>query len=371
MINTVPKDFLHHMAPYIKALITAGNRVVLVSNGRGDCLTNLINIKKDYFDCSIARRPSLKSDINSLIKIYKVIVSIKPKIIHTISPKAGFLGALAGFFALVPVRIHTFTGQVWANKKGPTRIMLKFLDKTTSLLCTHLLADSESQKKFLVKNGVSNDKKIDVLGYGSVCGVDHDRFRKNYHIRRCMREKYSIGESAIVFLFLGRLNRDKGVYDLLQAFQMLNNSVNKWLIFVGPCEDEDLLKMLLSIEGNVIYQNYTSTPEYYYWMSDVLCLPSYREGFGNVIIEGAAASLPCIASRIYGVTDAVEEGYSGLLHQVGNVHDIRSCLEFWIRDSKKIADFGEKARQRVSEKFNTKNLVKEFLQMYRKFGANI
>lgn len=371
MINTVPNDFLHHMAPYIQALKSTGNRVVLISAGSADCLIDLVDINRDYFDCGISRRPSVISDLKALINIIKVIFSIKPNVVHTISPKAGLLGALAGFLVFVPIRIHTFTGQVWANKKGFVRVALKSFDQIIALLCTHLLADSASQKKFLIENGVVKGGKIDVLGHGSVCGVDHVRFTRNYTVRKRLREEYSIGESDLVFLFMGRLNKDKGVYDLLQAFQKLNSSVKVWLMLVGVSEDEELLKTLLRIDKNIIYQKYSSTPEHYYWMSDVLCLPSYREGFGNVIIEGAAASLPCMASRIYGITDAVEDGHSGLLHKVGEVDEIKGCFEFWIEHNKNIVDMGKYARQRAIEKFSTKNLVREFLQMYRKIGANI
>jgi glycosyltransferase involved in cell wall biosynthesis len=371
MINTVPKDFLHHMAPYIQELKSAGNRVVLISSGSSVCLIDVIDIKRDYFDCGITRKPSLISDLNALINIYKLIISIKPNVVHTISPKAGFLGALASFFAFTPIRIHTFTGQVWVNKKGLIRLILKSFDQIISLLCSHVLADSASQKEFLIQHGVVKVGKISVLGNGSICGVDQGRFSRNYEVRKKLREEYFIGESDLVFLFMGRLNRDKGVYDLLQAFQKLNSSVKVWLLLVGVCEDEQLLKTLQGADKRIIYQRYSSTPENYYWMADVLCLPSYREGFGNVIIEGAAASLPCMASRIYGITDAVEEGYSGLLHEVGKVEEIRRCLEFWMEDAKNIADMGNYARQRAFEKFSTRYLIQEFLQMYRKLGANI
>uniref|UniRef100_UPI0040474468 glycosyltransferase n=1 Tax=Polynucleobacter sp. TaxID=2029855 RepID=UPI0040474468 len=372
MINTVPKDFLHHMAPHIKALKLAGNRVVLASAGSPDCLINLVDIKRDYFDCGIVRGPRLISDVIALLNIYKVIFSIKPNVVHTISPKAGLLGVIAGFCCLVPIRTHTFTGQVWANKRGVVRFLLKSFDVVISLLCTHLLTDSASQKKFLIDNGVAKTNKISVLGNGSICGIDPERFKRKNEVRKNLREKFTIGESDVVFLFMGRLNRDKGVYDLIEAFQRLNSHSSKvWLLLVGVCEDEQLTEILLNGSNRIFYHKYSSTPENFYWMSDVLCLPSYREGFGNVIIEAAAASLPCMASRIYGITDAVEDGYSGMLHEVGNVKEIKACFEYWIENSQSVTDMGNYARQRAVEKFSTKNLVKEFLEMYRKLGVNI
>lgn len=372
LINTVPEDFLHHMAPFITALKEGGNKVILVSAGNSECLDNLIDINKDYYDCCIVRRPSFLADLKALLKLIIFICRVRPDVIHTISPKAGLLGAIAGFCCLVPIRIHTFTGQVWVNKRGVVRFLLKSFDVAISLLCTHLLADSPSQKKFLIDNGVIKTDKISVLGNGSICGIDQERFKRENEVRKKLREKFTIGESDVVFLFMGRLNRDKGVYDLIEAFQRLNShSSEVWLLLVGACEDEQLTEILLNGSNRIIYQKYSSTPENFYWMSDVLCLPSYREGFGNVIIEAAAASLPCMASRIYGITDAVEDGYSGMLHEVGNVEEIRACFEYWIEDSQSVTDMGNYARQRAVEKFSTKILVKDFLNMYKKLGANI
>ncbi len=370
-INALPVDFLHHMSPFIRALKERGDNVILVSSGDAGCLNNLIDINKYYYDCGIVRRPSFLADFKSLLKLIIFIGRVRPHVIHTIHPKAGLLGAIAGFCCLVPIRIHTFTGQIWANERGVLRFLLKSFDIVISLLCTHLLADSPSQKKFLIDNGVLKANKISVLANGSICGINQERFKRNNKARMNLREKFTIGESDVVFLFMGRLNRDKGVYDLIEAFRRLNNHGSKvWLLLVGACEDEQLTEILSNSSDRIIYQKYSSTPENFYWMSDVLCLPSYREGFGNVIIEAAAASLPCMASRIYGITDAVEDGYSGMLHEVGNVKEIKACFEYWIENTQSITDMGNNARQRAVEKFNTKNLVKEFLNMYKKLDAN-
>lgn len=371
-INALPEDFLHHMAPYIMALQEGGVRVILISSGDSKCLNNLIDVNKYYYDFGIVRQPRFFADFKSLLKLIIFIGRVRPHVIHTIHPKAGLLGAIAGFCCLVPIRVHTFTGQVWANKRGVLRFLLKSCDLVISLLCTHLLADSPSQKKFLIDNGVIKTNKISVLANGSICGIDPQRFERKNEVRKNLRKKFTIGESDVVFLFMGRLNRDKGVYDLIDAFQGLSSHRSKvWLLLVGTCEDEQLAEILLNVSNRIIYQKYSSTPENFYWMSDVLCLPSYREGFGNVIIEAAAASLPCMASRIYGITDAVEDGYSGMLHEVGNVEEIKACFEYWIENSQRVTDMGNYARQRAVEKFSTKNLVKEFLNMYEKLGVNI
>lgn len=372
MINTVPRDFLHHMEPYIQSLQSLGNRVILVSSGSPKPLEWLIDVHNDYFDSYIVRKPNLFSDLRALIRIYYLIRRVQPDVVHTISPKAGLIGAIAGSMAGVPIRVHTFTGQVWANKKGASRTMLMMLDKVIGRFCTHTLTDSESQKNFLIDCRVIPKEKINVLGNGSVCGVNTDRFLRDEGIRMSMREELQIGESDTVFLYIGRLNKDKGIHDLLDAFGDLDQKLQKcWLLMVGHCEDDVIRARLDGYKGNLIYREYSPKPEKYYWVADVLCLPSYREGFGNVIIEGASACLPSMASDIYGITDAIENNKSGLLHEPGNIQEIRNCLMYWIDNPDRIKTMGTYARSMAIKKFSMSYLIKEFTEFYKKIGIKI
>lgn len=373
MINTIPKDYLHFMAPYIKTLQSQGNRVVLISSGSPKPIEQLINIDCDYYDSFMTRKPSFFSDVRALIRILGIIRVIQPDVVHTISPKAGLLGAIAGAMARVPIRIHTFTGQVWANKKGVYRALLIFFDRIIGCLCSHALTDSHSQRDYLIKLRVVTEAKLDVLGNGSVCGVDPGRFLRNEAVRNSLREELGIGQSDLVFLYMGRLNKDKGIHDLIDAFTMLDGYQFQkcWLLMVGHCEDEMIKARLKESEGGIIYRKYSFNPEIYYWSSDVLCLPSYREGFGNVIIEAASASVPSMASDIYGINDAVEQNKTGLLHQAGNIAAIKECFIYWIKNPKDIVRMGLLARERATEKFNTNYLIEEFIKFYKKVGASI
>jgi glycosyltransferase involved in cell wall biosynthesis len=292
-------------------------------------------------------------------------------VIHTISPKAGLLGSLAGYWVGVPIRIHTFTGQVWANKRGVSKKILMLLDKMIGIFCTHLLTDSESQKKFIIENGIVPKFKIEVLGKGSVCGVDPARFNRKDSARKALRENLGIGPFDVVFLYIGRLNKDKGIYDLLEAYSNIEDKrlLKSWLFMVGPCEDEKILRKITGGGERVLYYEYSTNPEQYYWMADVLCLPSYREGFGNVIIEGASACLPSMASNIYGISDAVERNKSGLLHEPGNIQEIIECFKYWMDNPENIKKMGLYAQLRAELCFNVEYLVKEFLTFYKKIGV--
>lgn len=372
MINTVPRDFHHHMAPYIRSLRADGNRVVLVSAGDMTGLDELGVDERDYYNIEIVRKPNIRADFSALSKLVKLLKNVRPDVVHTIAPKSGLLGAIAGFITRCPVRIHTFTGQVWVTKSGPFRWLLMLFDKLVCTLCTFTLADSPGQRKFLVDCGIASANKIGVLGHGSVCGVNVERFRRNAEMRAQLRKEFGFDDGDVVFLHMGRINRDKGVHNLLEAFKSLGGASRRaWLIFVGPCEDSELYDLLHNAGPDVVYREYTTKPETFYWLADVLCLPSYREGFGNVIIEAAAASVPCMASNIYGVSDAVEDEQSGILHTPGDVEGMRKCFTFWLDSPDLIRTMGEFARERAVEFFSPSLLVVEFYNLYESFGVPV
>ena len=166
---------------------------------------------------------------------------------------------------------------------------------------------------------------------GSVCGVDTERFRPDPEARVRTRRRLRIPEEAFVFLFLGRLYREKGVYELAEAFESLRAShPEAHLLLVGP-DEEGVVAALGRIPG-VTTEGFTDAPEEVLAAADVLCLPSHREGFGLVIIEAAACGVPAIGSDIYGISDAIVDGETGILHRVGSVADLRHAMSRLIED---------------------------------------
>ncbi|MFZ4775540.1 MAG: glycosyltransferase [Terrimicrobiaceae bacterium] len=301
-------------------------------------------------------------DLCALFELIRIFRSLPLSAVVSFTPKAGLLGMLAARCAGIPVRIHYFTGQVWATAKGGKRLLLKSLDQVLAACSTALLTDSSSQKEYLVSQGISRDAKIQVLGSGSICGVDLKRFRWDAEAREDIRAALGIPEDAKCLLYIGRMNRDKGVEDLLQAFHSLrshNPSVH--LLLVGPDEGR-LLKDVT--DANIHPIGYTLTVEKYMSACDILCLPSYREGFGNVLIEAAAVGLPAVASRIYGITDAVVEGVTALLHRPGDIEEIETCLSGLLDDPLKCRELGDHGRKRAAEWFSSEiieNLFSRFL----------
>ena len=308
-------------------------------------------------------------DLKSALRLWALVRRIRPQIIHSITPKAGLLAMAAGYLNLVPHRWHTFTGQVWSTKTGSVRGVLKNLDRLTVFFATQVFADSVSQARFLSSEAVIQLEQITVLGTGSIAGVDINRYRPNSNSG--LKLRYSLGTPTdkFVFLFVGRLVRDKGIFDLVKAFNSLSTArLNLELWFVGP-DEEGLSSALLAQagvnSGSIRYLGATSTPEIFMSAADLLVLPSYREGFGSVIIEAAACGIPSIAYSVDGVVDALSDGKTGLLVKVGDVSALAGAMETFANDSELLCRLGAQARERAVRLFRSDQITDAWIHYYQ------
>lgn len=343
--------------------------VYLISNLKsGGSLQRLTDFAK-VIDVDIYRNISIFSDICALFALFKLFRKYQFEIVHSVTPKAGLLAMTASYFAGIKTRVHTFTGQVWATKTGLKRVLLKFFDRLISFFSTHLLADSPSQLDFLIREHVVSSKKASVLNEGSISGVNVDRFKMDIQARKTIRNGLFVAASDVVFLFIGRLNREKGILDLARAFdKVANQHNNARLLIVGVDESglrSEINEITSAHQSKVNFIDFTATPEAFMSAADVLCLPSYREGFGNVIIEAAAVGIPTIASRIYGVSDAVVDGKTGILFEVKDVNALQKSMETMIEDDKLRAQLGKAAHTRALESFSAQQLSKAWLRYYQ------
>jgi glycosyltransferase involved in cell wall biosynthesis len=276
---------------------------------------------------------------------------------------------VAAWFVCVPIRIHTFTGQVWVTRKGIMKLLLKLMDRITATLATLVIVDSSSQRDFLIDNRIVSEGKSHVLGDGSISGVDVDRFSHNASVRKMLRECLDVANSTIIFLFIGRLKRDKGVFELALAFASISKEIDDLALwYVGPDEDniqDDIKSITLNCNSSILFAPYTERPEDYMTTADINCLPSYREGFGTTIIEAAACGLPSIGSKIYGITDAIVDGETGVLVEKGDVDALAFAMFTLAKDPSLRKNMGKSAKKRALEKFHQQRVSDSLMTLMK------
>lgn len=317
----------------------------------------------------ILREISIIKDLKALLALRKIFKCGKFASVHSVTPKAGLLTSVAGWMARVPNRIHIFTGQVWATRKGVMRWFLRLLDKIIVLFDTVLLVDGESQRQFLIKEGVLTESNSVVLAEGSIAGVRIDKFIVSDQIRREQRAKFNFSDDDIVFVFLGRLNHDKGIGELYEAFNKLVAECPKAKLLLfgydeGNYDAKADLYCNIKRGVNYFYPGPTPTPYESLQAGDVFCIPTWREGFGMSVIEASALQLPVITSDAYGVLSASVEGVTGMRCKVGDSKSLYLCMKEYYNSPEKRKAHGRAGRKWVVEKFDNAVVSKAWVEFY-------
>ena len=265
---------------------------------------------------TMQRSISPLKDLVSLWKLFWLLKKEKPQIVHSITPKAGLLSMIAAKLAGVPVRVHTFTGLIFPTRKGVIQVVLIYMDKLLCYCATNIYPEGKGVKDDLIRYKITN-KPLKVLANGNVNGIDKDYFDPelyNLEDKIELRKKLGILENDFIFIFVGRLVRDKGINELIAAFLKLEfNSKKVKLLLVGPFENDlDPLnnETIKAIEefNNIITVGFQRDVRPYFAISDALVFPSFREGFPNVVLQAGAMGLPCIVTNINGSNEIISEG---------------------------------------------------------------
>lgn len=372
-VATVPFFMATQLGTQIAALLEAGMHVTVVTSPGPelDRLPRHPNLR--IHTLLIPRSISPKADFLATLNLFRLLKQLSPQIVHSTTPKAGLIAAIAGFMASVPIRLHTFTGQPWLNLRGALRMAARQSDRLIGWLSTRCYADSLSQSKFLVKEGLLPVNKICVVGEGSLSGVDVDRFDREkvgLETRERVRKELGISSKTPVLLFIGRIARDKGIRELLTAAEQLHSqAVDFSLLLLGPMDDEagghsSISRPELEGPSYLHYLGYSAVPEEFIAASDVLCLPSYREGFGTVVIEAAAMGVPTVGTHITGLVDAVVDGETGILVAVRDALALANALRTLIEKPDLRIRLGEQARSRARECFSSDRVNAALLAEY-------
>ena len=328
--------------------------------------TNIPNGFK-YFPVKMERGFSWK-EILSIYTMYKIIKKEKFDIVQYSTPNAAFAMSVASWLCRVPVRLYCQWGMVYVGYTGIKRWILYFLEWITCQLSTVIEPDSHSNRQYAIKNRLYSQSKSRVIWNGSACGVDLEKFDvgKKEEWSRIVRNEYNIGMSDFVVGFIGRVQRDKGVNELLNAVKSANYDDNTKIFIVGNIEesrplDRDLLEWAKK-NKNIIFTGFTSCPEKFLAAFDLFVLPSYREGFGNVIIEAEAMEVPVIVTNIPGPVNAMVNFETGLVVEPRNSKQLEMAITFLKKHKKMREEFGRNGGEYVRKNFDSKRLFEKILK---------
>jgi len=312
-------------------------------------------------------------DLLALWRLYRLFGRLRPDVVHAHTPKGGMLGVVAARLARVPAVLYTIHGLPFASATGVRRALLKACELVSCRLAHRVLCVSGSMRSLAVAEKLTGAEKLSVIAHGSIGGIDAvDRFNPAMHAVAGKDWRIAIGipAEATVVTFIGRLTRDKGVLELERAWQKVRaGDASAHLVLVGPVDscEREVVDALERLRGDArvraIGLEWNTPP--ILAASDLLVLPTYREGFGVTLLEAAAMALPVVASAVPGCTDAVVPGLTGTLVAVRDVDALVHAIDSYLQNPVVRAAHGAAARSRVVRDFRPEHIWKETLTAYR------
>ena len=353
-------------------------------------------------DIEMQRSISPLKDLKSLWQLYWLFKKEKPLIVHSITPKAGLLTMLAGYFAGVPIRMHTFTGLIFPTKTGFLQQLLIGMDRVLCYCATDIYPEGQGVRNDLIRYKITS-KNLQVLANGNVNGIDTSFFNPgNFTVQQNQELKNSLEIQAtdFIFIFIGRLVGDKGINELVAAFKklqsqkanvenlepnvLLNNDndnskfkiQNSKLLLVGPLETElDPLdkETLQEIEENpnIISVGFQKDIRPYLAISHCLAFPSYREGFPNVVLQAGAMGLPIIVTNINGCNEIIIEGHNGIIIPVKNSDKLHDAMFKMINENEYRLQLKYNARPMIISRYEQQVVWEAILLEYKRLEQNV
>lgn len=345
--------------------------VVLVAKDTGNLKELAKNEGVKYRDVDMHREISLFNDFKSLMRLIKLFRRERPDIVHANTPKGALLGLLAAKIARVPNRIYNVNGLRFETATGKLRKLLITMEKIACACATKVIPQSNGVAEIVRREHITK-KPLKVILNGSGNGVDTQHFDPSLvEIQEQTAALHIKDEKSVTYVFVGRLVGDKGVNELAAAFDRLSKEHDDARLFlVGPEEKkldplaEDTVQMFIN-NNRIIRFGMQKDVRPYLAASDIFVLPSYREGFPNVVLEASSMGLPCIVSEVNGATDAVKEGVNGLIVPKRDTEALYLAMERLYNDADLRKKMSSVARSMVKERFNRPDVWAATLEMYR------
>lgn len=372
-VATIPASMYKLLNGQLKFLDKYFDVVGICSQGKYfEDLRNKEGVR--LIDVEIRREISIIKDLKALIKLINIFIIERPIIVHSHTPKAGFVTMIAAKISRVPIRIHTFTGIRFETTTGILRKVLILMDKITCWCATTIIPEGDGVKKVLIKNRITKKPLVKILN-GNINGIDTEYFNPlniDEQNRTKLRKELSIRLDDFVFCFIGRIVADKGINELVTAFDNLSKKYdNLKLILVGPLNgeaDPPKAETLTTIRThqNIKTVGLQQDVRPYLVISDLFVLPSYREGFPNVVLQASAMGRACVVSDVNGCNEIIRDGFNGLIISKKDSVSLEEAMERLYRDRALLEKMANNSRELVVEKFRSEEIWQALLEEYER-----
>jgi len=335
------------------------------------------------FPVTINREISILQDLISLFKIICIFRREQPAIVHTQTPKAGMLGMIAAWLTRIPVRMHSVVGiPLFLKSKGIKGYILKQTERITYLFASDIYPNSYGVRKFLLENNLCKPSKIKMIGEGSSNGIDTDFFSKSHFdikSKNKLKNELNIDDNSLIFCFVGRIVKDKGIHELVTAFlsliQTKKSEKKLYLIIVGPYRQfddpvSDEIYEIIRNHRSIKYVGLQRDIRHYLAISDVFVFPSYREGLPGALLQSCSMGLPAIVTDIIGSNEIIIHEENGIIVPPKNSSELENAMQKFCYKPDLILRYGKESRRRISEKYEQKkywvNLENEYNLLLKK-----
>ena len=329
-------------------------------------------------EVTIRRSITPLADVYAILRLAMYLRKERFDMVHAHTPKGGFIGMLAARLAGTPVRVYTVHGLPLETARGLKRRLLRFVDSLACACANHVLAVSPSLLRKILDERVCTRDKLRVLGDGSACGIDIDYYSLNESLKeagRALRRNHGIDDDAVVLGYIGRIGPEKGIDNLVSVFPAIRANRKIAMVLAGEMEVlhgrlRPETELELANNHSIVRLDHIQDVRPVYAATDVLVLPTLREGLGMALLEAGAMGLPVVATRVTGCVDAVVDGQTGLLVEPENTEQLKAALITLIDDPQLRQKLGEQARIRVSQMFDSARLIEAHLAFYREVLKN-
>lgn len=315
------------------------------------------------------REISLFADVVSIMRWVFLLLKERPYIVHGNTPKAALLSMVAAWITRRPVRIYMCHGLRYQGTQGKLRKLLMTMEKIACSCATHVISVSRGVADIMVADGLCKKEKMMVVGHGSAGGVDMEKFNPE-KVERDVRKELGIPKDAFVFAFVGRIVGDKGVNELVGAFNRINEkNQNTHLLLVGPNESvqdpiSEKTAAIIDNSPSIHAMGMQQDVRPFLKASDAFILPSYREGFGMVLIEAGAMGLPCITTNITGCNEIIIPGENGAIVEPRDEEALYKEMKKWVEHLDIVKTMAAKSRKMVEDRYECHKVWEEYYKFY-------